>query len=90
MNAAVKEQTAFRFEPELIQMMKSRARGLGKSLNAYVTGLIEKDLEEMHHLPEVTLTEQLDDIVAKYAGCARIPSQEELDGDERMERIWKR
>ena len=31
-----------------------------------------------------------DDIVEKYAGIIPCPSQEELDNDERLARIWNR
>lgn len=90
MNAAAKEQTAFRFEPSLILSMKSRARSLGKSVNSYVTELIEKDLNGIHALPKVALPAELDDVVEKYAGCVSAPSQESLENDERLERIWNR
>lgn len=38
-------QTAFRFNPEMVRRMKNRARLQGKSLNAYIENLVEKDLE---------------------------------------------
>lgn len=90
MNTTVKEQTAFRFEPEMIMMMKSRAKSLGKSLNAYVTDLIAEDLDGIHALPKVRIPDILDDVVAKYEGCCRVPTQQDLDKDERLARIWNR
>jgi len=39
-------QTAFRFSPNLIRMMKNKARRNNLSLNRYVESLIEKDLSE--------------------------------------------
>ena len=87
---APKEQTAFRFEPTLISMMKRRAKALHISVNAYVTGLIECDLRESHTLPQVELPEKLDDDIAHYAGILRCPSEDELAADERLMRIWQR
>lgn len=87
---APKEQTAFRFEPTLISMMKRRAQALHISVNAYVTGLIESDLRDSHTLPLVELPEKLDEDIAQYAGILRCPTEEELAADERLLRIWQR
>ena len=63
-----KEQTAFRFEPALIAMIKMRAQALHISVNAYVTGLIESDLRDSHTLPLVELADKLDEDIAQFAG----------------------
>lgn len=85
-----KEQTAFRFDPELIASMKRRAHSLNVSLNKYVTDLIEKDIRETYELPKIKLPEILCEDVAKYSGIMRQVTEEELKSDERLERIWKR
>ncbi len=41
---AAKEQTAFRFDKNLLASMKMRAKSLGRSLNSYVSDLIIQDL----------------------------------------------
>lgn len=88
--AKPKEQTAFRFESELIEIMKRRAHSLNVSLNRYVTDLIEKDIRETYELPKVKLPEVLCEEVARYSGIMKPPTKEELESDERLERIWKR
>ena len=85
-----KEQTAFRFDPELIASMKRRAHSLNVSLNKYVTDLIEKDIRETYELPKIKLPEILCEDVARYSGIMKPPTKEELESDERLERIWKR
>jgi len=45
--STIKEQTAFRFEPELLVRMKKAAKMRKKSLNQYVTEIIEKDLSNI-------------------------------------------
>lgn len=85
-----KEQTAFRFEPSLIKTMKIRARSLNISLNKYVTDLVEKDLKESATLPKIESAERLSDIVRQYAGIMALPSDEDLNADERLKRIWER
>ncbi|MGN0191473.1 MAG: hypothetical protein ACI39U_07450 [Candidatus Cryptobacteroides sp.] len=90
MNIQPKEQTAFRFDVEMIAMMKRRSKALGKSMNAYVTDLIMRDIRESCCLPKVRLSQDYDETVEKFAGIMACPSVEELDNDERLARIWKR
>ncbi|MCQ2139637.1 MAG: hypothetical protein MJZ09_04615 [Bacteroidales bacterium] len=90
MSTAAKEQTAFRLAPELISMMKQRSRALDISVNTYVTNLIIKDLEESRALPKIDLPKTLDDDILKLSGIISCPSQDELDTDERLKRIWCR
>lgn len=90
MRAATKEQTAFRFEPDMIFQMKRRAKSLNLSLNKYVTNLISDDLKKSLTLPKITLPERLDEDIALTSGILREPSQEELYSDERLRRIWER
>lgn len=90
MKAAVKEQTAFRFDAEIITQMKRRAKSLNMSVNRYVTGLIEKDLRESLTLPKVKLPLSLDEDVAWASGVLREPDESELMSDERLRNIWER
>lgn len=83
-------QTAFRFEETTIMLMKQRAKNKRKSLNAYVTELIEADLRSASVLPPVTLPARLDDDILALAGSIRIPDASELAEDERLSRIWER
>jgi len=85
-----KEQTAFRFDPVLIQSMKRRAKSMNISVNKYVTDLIEKDLKDAYALPKVKLPVEFSEDIVEYSGIIPIPSEEELMSDERLERIWRR
>lgn len=88
--STIKEQTAFRFEPELLARMKKAAKMRKKSLNQYVTEIIEKDLELSSVFPAVVLTSEQIEFAARFAGKMSIPSREELSSDERLSRIWTR
>lgn len=90
MLVTAKEQTAFRFAPELISLMKQRSKSLNISVNTYVTNLITRDLEESKTLPKIDLPETLDEDIMRLSGIISCPSQEELDADERLKRIWCR
>jgi len=90
MRTAVKEQTAFRFETDMIQLMKRRAKSLNLSLNKYVAGLISEDLRKSLTLPKVELPLELDEDVAMASGLLREPCEEEMASDERLRRIWER
>lgn len=85
-----KEQTVFRFDPEMLVRMKRRAKSLNVSLNRYVTQLISEDLIEAGQFPAVSLDEVENDIIMEYAGSFRLPSQNELANDERLSAIWNR
>lgn len=85
----VKEQTAFRFDPIMISMMKTRAKALGKSMNSYVTDLISEDLRMSCSLPKIDIPAVFDEDITEMAGAMHIPSAEDLKLDERLERIWK-
>ena len=90
MQVQAKQQTAFRFEQELISLMKRRASQRKISLNAYVTELIESDLRSSLILPKIKRIQKLDDDIKQFAGIAGIPGEQELEADERFARIWKR
>lgn len=91
MRAAIKEQTAFRFDTELIVLMKTRARGLGKSVNAYVTDLIESDLlHSKDSLPKVKLPPVPDSDILKYQGVMSAIKAADIQDDDRFQRIWNR
>lgn len=90
MRAATKEQTAFRFDPGLLAMMKTRAKDLGQSLNSYITSLAQKDLLEARIFPKVELPAEYDPKVKKFSGIMSRPSDDDLRADERLERIWNR
>lgn len=86
----VKEQTAFRFEPVVISMMKTRAKALGKSVNSYVTDLVCADLHKSSVLPKIDIPTSFDNDIEAMAGAMEIPAAADLLSDERLERIWKR
>ena len=90
MNIRTKEQTAFRFDVELIGMMKIRSKALGKSMNAYVTDLIMRDIKDSYYLPKIKLPDTCSENVEKFAGIMASPSTEDLSNDERLARIWNR
>ena len=90
MNIRTKEQTAFRFDVELIGMMKRRSKALGKSMNAYVTDLIMRDIKDSYYLPKINLPHTCSETVEKFAGIMASPSTEDLSNDERLARIWNR
>lgn len=86
-------QTAFRFSPELIQRMKNRARIRGLSLNAYVEGLIEKDLGDVNDryealykdLAKIKLPETISPEIEELFGKYKVEfTPEELEADERL------
>lgn len=85
-----KEQTAFRFDKDLLAMMKIRAKSLGRSLNNYVCFLVTQDLKESMTLPRVSIPAQLDPEVGKLAGIMEAPSDAALEDDERLSEIWSR
>ena len=90
MNIRTKEQTAFRFDVELIGMMKRRSKALGKSMNAYVTDLIMRDIKDSYYLPKINLPDTCSENVEKFAGITASPSTEDLSNDERLARLWNR
>ena len=67
MNIRTKEQTAFRFDVELIGMMKRRSKALGKSMNAYVTDLIMRDIKDSYYLPKIKLPDTCSENVELFA-----------------------
>lgn len=90
MRTSTKEQTAFRFDPELISLMKRRAKNRKQSLNSYVTELITNDLRQSATLPKVSLSDKIDDDIIRLSSIIPVPSQSDLESDERLSRIWKR
>ncbi|MCQ2163627.1 MAG: hypothetical protein MJZ04_00455 [Bacteroidales bacterium] len=89
-------QTAFRFRPELLARAKNRARSEGKTLNAFIEGILEKELgtkEErleqiiseiraMRGTPAHKLEESFYDMVGCIEGITY--SQEELNADPKL------
>ena len=59
-------------------------------MNAYVTDLISKDIEDSRCLPVVTLPDTFDEKVRSLSGAMTLPSETDLEKDDRMSRIWKR
>lgn len=82
----VKEQTAFRFDKDLTIRMKMRAALQRKSVNQYVTELVEADLLSAEVFPSVDTTPGED--VLRYAGILPIPTEKEIAEDDRLARIW--
>lgn len=89
-------QTAFRFRPELLARAKTRARSEGKTLNAFIEGILEKELgtkEEKFEqiMAEIkamrgTPTHKLEDGFYEIIGCMEGIkfAQEELDADPKL------
>lgn len=88
--ASAKEQTAFRFDKDLLSTMKSRAKGMGKTLNGYVNHLIIQDLKSSMTLPEIFVSDDLDSDIERFAGIIPTPSETDLKNDERLAAIWNR
>lgn len=83
-------QTAFRLDESIIKLMKQRAKQRKQSVNAYVAELISNDLKASCTLPKVELPSHLDEDIEKLAGAIGIPSERDLENDERLCRIWER
>ena len=81
-------QTAFRFEDTFVLMMKKRARLRNQSLNSYVKDVISADLRQAEVLPPIQLPQILDEDIRQFSGSMRLPKPEELEADERLNRIW--
>ena len=90
MISAQKEQTAFRFDPWMLTMMKRRAKSLNLSLNSYVTKVISTDLIQSEQFPEVSLKPETGEKAMKYAGIFRMPEVRDFEDDERFNAIWNR
>ena len=84
------KQTAFKFDKELILLMKARAKSLGKSVNRYVTGLVEKDLAESGILPKVDISLLDVSEIDSMCGILSEPDIETLNNDPRALAIWER
>ncbi|MGN1210841.1 MAG: multiprotein-bridging factor 1 family protein [Candidatus Cryptobacteroides sp.] len=67
-----------------------RSAELGISVKAYLERLVDDDIRKSKRLPKIELPIAFDDVVEKYAGIISCPSQEDLDNDVRLERIWNR
>ncbi len=89
-NLYPKEQTAFRFDKDLLESMKMRARNLNKSLNGYITYLVMNDLKASRELPKVSLDGTLDPNISRFCGIISTPDTEMLETDERLADIWNR
>jgi len=88
--STVKEQTAFRFDRDLLVSMKLRAKSLGRSLNSYITFLIMEDLKSSLSFPRVSLPDDMDTDVKRLAGIMDCPTDADLAKDERLAAIWNR
>lgn len=85
-----KEQTAFRFDKDLLESMKMRARNLNKTLNGYVTFLVMNDLKTSRELPKISLPDALSPDISRFCGIISTPDATMLDADERLADIWNR
>lgn len=90
MSATQKTLTAFRIEPKVLERIKDRSKSLNISVNKYVTDLIVKDLNENAILPKATVSAESKSLAKKYSGIVTIPSNEELEKDDRLRAIWER
>jgi len=89
MYVMAKTQTAFRFDEEMLEAMKKRALSLNKSLNRYVTDLVNNDLSESFIFPKVKMSDIEMGKDSMY-GILPIPTDKEIEEDPRLEWIWKR
>lgn len=85
-----KEQTAFRFDKDLLSSMKMRAKSQNRSLNNYITSLVMEDLKSSGQLPKVTVPAELDPDIAAFSGILSAPDTSLLEEDERLAAIWNR
>jgi len=83
-------QTAIKFDRDLTDSMKQRARSLGKSVNRYVRELVEKDLAEANTLPRISLDNIHDQNVLRLSGILKKPDMSVLENDPRAKAIWER
>lgn len=76
---------------DLSGKIRKRSADLGMSAKQYIESLVDEDLRNSGTLPKIGLPLPRNEAVEKYAGIMKIlPSQMELDSDEKLSRIWKR
>ncbi|MGN0194986.1 MAG: helix-turn-helix domain-containing protein [Candidatus Cryptobacteroides sp.] len=76
---------------DLSGKIRRRSADLGMSARQYIERLVDEDLRNSGTLPRIELPLPRSEEVEKYAGIMKtLPSQDELDGDERLSRIWNR
>lgn len=76
---------------DLYSKIQSRSIALGMSARQYLEKLVDEDLKQSSELPRINLALLRSSAVERYAGIINtVPSQEELDNDERLSRIWNR
>lgn len=90
MQTSQKVMTAFRVETGIYERIRERARGLGISVNRYITTLIVKDLNECATLPKAHISDESISFAGRFAGILNEPGAEELQNDERLKAIWER
>ena len=70
--------------------IRRRSAELGISARMYLERLVEDDIRESRYLPKLAFPLPYDNVVEKYSGIIACPTQEDLDKDERLARIWNR
>ncbi len=82
-------QTAFRFEPELLERMKRMAKKKKVSLNQLVEQTMDR--ETRLELPAFPEGDQISDEI-KQLHCLNLtrPTEEEFAADPRLEYLWNR
>ena len=76
MGTATKEMTTLRINPDMLELMKERARGRGMSLNAYLVELAAEDLRTAGLYPKVSLSGPCDEDLVRISGKGAAPDED--------------
>ncbi|MBQ9192380.1 MAG: hypothetical protein IJ156_01490 [Bacteroidales bacterium] len=89
MEPATRVQTAFRFEPELLERMKREAKKRNVSLNKLVEDAVEQALRPK--FPDFGPAFPISDEI-RQLHCLELvrPTEEEFAADPRLEYLWKK
>ena len=89
MRSTTRVQTAFRFEPDLLERMKREAKRRNVSLNKLVEDAMEQALRP--NLPDFLSETPISDEI-RQLHCLELirPTEEEFAADPRLEYLWKK
>lgn len=75
----------------LYTKIRKRSADLGMGPHQYIAMLVEKDILGAGLFPKVELSQIDNEVVERYAGIIKVlPTQQDLDNDERLAMIWNR
>lgn len=84
-------QTIHGCDTALYTKIRERSADLRIGPRQYIAMLVEKDILEAGLFPKVDLSQIDDEVVERYAGIIKaLPTQQDLDNDERLAMIWNR